>query len=118
VRLGHRSGGQRGDVRLERLALVGGSRQTYGSADSERVSLAKRCFDAWNRGDVGGVVANYHADVVFDGSGYGEGVYVGREAVRRHFEEVFESLVFRNEIEAIREVDGDVLVHVRLIGAG
>jgi ketosteroid isomerase-like protein len=80
--------------------------------------VVERCFEAWNRGDVDGVVDNYGPGVVYDGSGYGEGVYSGREAAREHLRDVFSSLVFSNEVRELRQHGAKVLAESRVSGRG
>jgi ketosteroid isomerase-like protein len=63
-------------------------------ADDPRIAKAEEAYAALNAGDVDGAIERMDPDVVFDWSRSKSpyrGVYEGREAVRRLFEELRES---------------------------
>lgn len=78
----------------------------------------RRCFEAWDRGDVEAVLAEYADEVEVDASRIAEGVYRGKDAVRAFYAEIFDSTRFTNE-DVEYEVVGDrVLVLTRISGSG
>ena len=88
------------------------------AGDIPDVEIVRRCFDAWDRGDLDGVLAQYADDARVDASRIAEGVYIGKPAIRKFYAEIFESTRFTNEGTTYAAVEGGILVTTRLTGAG
>ena len=80
----------------------------------ENVEVARRGFDAWNRGDVGGWLQHLHPEIEFRTSGLYPGtdpVYRGHDDMRRFwtsFREPWERLQIR--VDETREAGDKVVV--------
>jgi ketosteroid isomerase-like protein len=79
-------------------------------------------FECWNRGELDQMQAMYAEDAVFDDSAVSTdaGVARGHQAMRRHWEEMWEVWggLRLDPIEAFDMGDGRYVVHVRLWGKG
>ena len=84
----------------------------------ENVEVVRRCFEAWDRGDVDAVVREYAADVEVDLSRVIDGTFQGREAVREYFSSVFENLRFTNDDLELIDAGGQVVALARARGMG
>lgn len=84
----------------------------------ETLEIVRRCFAAWDRGDLEGVLAQYADDVVVDASRIAEGVYRGKRAVRAFYAGIFESTAFTNEGTEYLASGERILVVTRIAGAG
>ena len=80
--------------------------------------MVRRCFEAWDRRDVDGVVESYHEDVVFDATDITDGVYRGRSAVRKHFLEIFDAMPLHHTDLRFEESGDRVAVATRIVGEG
>jgi ketosteroid isomerase-like protein len=85
--------------------------------------LVRRIVDAFNRGDIDGVLAMFTPDAVLDMSPVGMGVFEGREAIRGFYDDAFVSYEdFEQEIEEPRYLGNGVgfaviAAHGRLQGS-
>jgi ketosteroid isomerase-like protein len=80
------------------------------------LEVVRRCFAAWDRGDLEGVLAEYAEDVVVEAAF--EGTFEGKGSVRGLFAEVFDSASFTNDDLELTADGVTVLAIVRLTGAG
>jgi ketosteroid isomerase-like protein len=84
----------------------------------ENVEIVRRCFAAWDQGDMDAVVAEYADDVEVDVTSVMDGSVRGRDAVRDYFKSTLSSLRFaHNELELIDAGD-DVVALTRGHGVG
>lgn len=89
-----------------------------GDVGGENVEVVRRCFEAWDRGDVDAVVREYAADVEVDLSHVIDGTFQGREAVREYFSSVTETLRFTNDDLELIYAGGQVVALARARGMG
>jgi ketosteroid isomerase-like protein len=81
----------------------------------ENVEVVRRGFDAYNRGDLDGVLETWAPDAVVDWSrsrGFDAGVFRGHDAIRAHWQRLLESFdeVRIELVEPIEEVEDGLLV--------
>jgi ketosteroid isomerase-like protein len=81
----------------------------------ENVEIVRRGFDAYNRGDLDGVLETWAPDAVVDWSrsrGFDAGVFRGHDAIRAHWQRLLESFdeVRIELVEPIEEVEDGLLV--------
>jgi ketosteroid isomerase-like protein len=84
----------------------------------ENIEVVRRCFEAWDRGDVDAVVREYSADVEVDMSRVIDGTFHGREAVRDYYVSVFDNLRFTNDDLELIDAGDDVVALTRARGTG
>ena len=84
----------------------------------ENVEIVRRCFAAWDDGDIDAVVANYAADVEIDVSSVMDGSYRGRDAVRDYFSSTLTSLRFAHDELELIDAGDDVVALTRGRGVG
>ena len=81
----------------------------------ENVEIVRRGFDAYNRGDLDGLLENWAPDAVVDWSrsrGFDAGVFRGHDAIRAHWQRLLESFdeVRIELVDPIEEVEDGLLV--------
>ena len=81
----------------------------------ENVEIVRRGIDAYNRGDLDGVLENWAPDAVVDWSrsrGFDAGVFRGHDAIRAHWQRLLESFdeVRVEIVDPIEEVEDGLLV--------
>jgi ketosteroid isomerase-like protein len=80
----------------------------------ENVEIVRRGTDAYNRGDLDGILENWAPDAVLDWSnslGFDAGVYRGHGDIRAHWQRLFEAFdEVRIELVDPIEVEGDLLI--------
>ena len=81
----------------------------------ENVEIVRRGTDAYNRGDLDGLLENWAPDAVVDWSrsrGFDAGVFRGHDAIRAHWQRLLESFdeVRIELVEPIEEVEDGLLV--------
>jgi ketosteroid isomerase-like protein len=80
----------------------------------ENVEIVRRGTDAYNRGDLDGILENWAPDAVVDWSrsrGFDVGVFRGHDAIRAHWQRLFEAFdEVRIELVDPIEVEGDLLI--------
>jgi ketosteroid isomerase-like protein len=81
----------------------------------ENVEIVRRGFDAYNRGDLDGLLERWAPDAVVDWSrsrGFDAGVFRGHDAIRAHWQRLLESFdeVRIELVEPIEEVEDGLLV--------
>ena len=80
----------------------------------ENVEIVRRGFDAYNRGDLDGLLENWAPDAVVDWSrsrGFDAGVFRGHDAIRAHWQRLLEAFdEVRIELVDPIEVEGDLLI--------
>ena len=80
----------------------------------ENVEVVRRGFDAYNRGDLDGVLETWAPDAVVDWSrsrGFDAGVFRGHDAIRAHWQRLLAAFdKVRIELVDPIEVEGDLLI--------
>ena len=81
----------------------------------ENVEFVRRGIDAYNRGDLDGLLENWAPDAVVDWSrsrGFDAGVFRGHDAIRAHWQRLLESFdeVRVEIVDPIEEVEDGLLV--------
>ena len=81
----------------------------------ENVEIVRRGTDAYNRGDLDGLLENWAPDAVVDWSrsrGFDAGVFRGHDAIRAHWQRLLESFdeVRVEIVDPIEEVEDGLLV--------
>ena len=81
----------------------------------ENVEIVRRGIDAYNRGDLDGVLENWAPDAVVDWSrsrGFDAGVFRGHDAIRAHWQRLLESFdeVRVEVVDPIEDVEDGLLV--------
>jgi ketosteroid isomerase-like protein len=89
-----------------------------GWVSQENVEIIRRCFEAWDQGDMDAVVAAYAGDVEVDVSAAMDGTIRGRDAVREYFESTLASLRFAHDKLELIDAGEDVVVLTRGRGVG
>src|SRR5262245_25619657 len=84
----------------------------------ENVEVVRRCFEAWDRRDVDGVVREYAPDVEVDMSRVIDGTFHGREAVREYYLSVFDNLRFTNDDLRLIDAGNEIVALARAHGVG
>jgi ketosteroid isomerase-like protein len=95
-------------------------RDTARAMSQENVAVVRQMYDAFHSGDAEGAVDHFAPDVTVDATTRPDGeVGKGREALVRIIASWVDSFDdWREEIEAIRDLGGHVLVAARQIGRG
>jgi ketosteroid isomerase-like protein len=84
----------------------------------ENVAIVRRCFEAWDRGEIDGVVAEYSADVEVDVTSVMDGRFQGRDAVRDYFNSTLASLRFAHDELELIDAGDEVVALTRGRGVG
>ena len=84
----------------------------------ENVAIIRRCFEAWDHGDIDGVVAEYAADVEVDVTSVMDGRFQGRDAVRDYFNSTLASLRFAHDELELIDAGHEVVALTRGRGVG
>ena len=89
-------------------------------AGRDNVAVVRMIFDAFERGDYDGIMAELHPDCEFRNPDYAiePGVRRGPAEFRRALESVNQLLEFTVEFEELRRIDDAVVVGYRAIGTG
>lgn len=82
------------------------------------IDVVRRCFEAWDRGDLAGVLANYSDDVVVDATRLMDGIYRGTVAVRAYYEGIMDIFSFINDDAQVVEASDTVTVRTRVRALG
>jgi ketosteroid isomerase-like protein len=84
----------------------------------ENVDIVRRCFAAWDQGEIDAVVAEYAADVEVDVTSVMDGRFQGRDAVRDYFKSTLASLRFAHDELKLIDAGDDVVALTRGRGVG
>lgn len=82
------------------------------------MDIVRRCFAAWDQGDIDAVVAEYAADVEVDVTSVMDGRFQGRDAVRDYFKSTLASLRFAHDELKLIDAGDDVVALTRGRGVG